>query len=76
MVTRLPERFVLTIEGKLWNVHRRAVIAPNSLPHLLAEMLAGRECPTEVFEAFGLRVTIEQGTDQGDDGPDTLSVRR
>ena len=73
----LPERFVLTIEGKLWNVCRRNNVARGALPHLLSELLTGKHCheAADALAAFGLRVTIEMGTDQGDDGPDELSIR-
>lgn len=46
--------------------------------HLLSmhEGLAwrGADGIVEALEPFGLRVTIEEGTDQGEDGPDDLSV--
>ena len=68
----LPRRFAILIEGKRWNVTRRANIVPNELPHLIARLLTGELMDLSVFEAHGLRVMVEECTDQGDDFPDTL----
>lgn len=71
-----PERFVIILEGKLWNAHRRHVVASGGLPHLLTRLLTGQTVAASAFEGFGIRISIEEGTDQGDDGPDELAVRR
>jgi hypothetical protein len=65
---RLPERFVLVIHGNRRRVGERHTITPTSLPHLMAQLLSGSDMPMQPFEAFGLRVWIEEDTDQGDDG--------
>ncbi|HEX8554292.1 MAG TPA: hypothetical protein VF695_06260 [Sphingomonas sp.] len=72
----IPERFVITLEGKLWNVRRRANIAPNELPHLLAELLKGVSGVEDAIRAHGIRLTLEEDSDQGDDGADDLVVPR
>ena len=76
MTLELPERFVLVFEGKLWRVCQRANIVPNELPHLIGQLLCGRCTTTEGFAAHGLRVTVEECTDQGNDEPDQLAIRR
>lgn len=74
-VFSLPERFVLVIEGKLWNVRRRSGIVPAELPHALGRLLNGDTAAVSTFVAHGLRVTVETDADQGDDAPDALSIR-
>ena len=74
-VFRLPERFSLLIEGKLWNVRRRSGIVPNELPYAVGRLLNGDTAAVSTFEAHGLRVTVECDTDQGDDAPDGLAIR-
>lgn len=64
---RLPERFVITIEGTVAKVRSRHMITPTSLPHLLSEMLSGTDVPAAHFEAFGLRVSVEEDCDQGEE---------
>jgi len=71
-----PERYVIILEGKLWNTHRRHIIATGGLPNLLERLLTGDTVTAAAFASFGIRISIEEGTDQGDDGPDDLSIRR
>lgn len=73
---QLPERFVITISGKLWKVCERANLTPGELPSFLTHLLTGRDMDLSVFKAFGLRVEVETDTDQGEDGPDYLSLPR
>ncbi|MDE0879992.1 MAG: hypothetical protein OSB00_15225 [Sphingomonas bacterium] len=71
----LPERFCITIEGKLWRIHQRSVLVPKALPHLLDRLLTGQMVTAEAFEPFGIRLSIEVCTDQGDDCPDDIELR-
>lgn len=72
---RLPERFSITIEGKLWHVRQRDNITPGSLAYMLAYLLSGRDTDLRAFGDYRLRVTVEPCTDQGDDEADALVVR-
>ena len=72
----LPERFYVTIQGELWDVRQRANIVPEALPRLLGMLFQGEVAAAHALTEFGLRVTIEEDTDQGDDGPDMLVVPR
>ena len=72
----LPERFCITIEGKLWRIHQRSVIVPNALPYLLNRLLTCKMATAEAFQPFGIRLSIEEDTDQGDDDPDGLWLGR
>lgn len=72
----LPDRFVITIEGDRWRVVRRANIVPNELPHLFGRLLTGNMVAAEAMAAHGLRVSVEEDTDQADDEPDGLSTKR
>ena len=69
---KLPNRFVLTIEGKLALVRNRALLVPMALPHLLAHLFAGNELEESTLKPFGLKVTVEQDTDGGDEAVDPL----
>lgn len=74
---QLPERFVITISGKLWKVCERANMTPGELPSFLTHLLTGHDMDLALFtKAFGLRVEVETDTDQGEDGPDYLSLPR
>lgn len=79
MAVKLPERFVLVIEGALARITTRAVIVPDSLPYLISRLLSGHPVAEDAFEAFGLRVTAEIDTDGGGDPdsspPDVLGHR-
>ncbi|MGV0964179.1 MAG: hypothetical protein ACOYBT_09845 [Polynucleobacter sp.] len=73
-VYMLPERFVLTIEGKLYTALVRSNVVPRQLPDMLAALLTGRAIDLSAFAAFGLRVSVEEDTDQANDEPDVLAV--
>ncbi len=63
---KLPERFVLTIEGTLSEITRRAVIVPNEIPAMIGYVLTGGEFDPEAFRGVGLRLWVEVDTDGGE----------
>lgn len=75
---RLPERFCITIVGQVSRVRARTVVDHQSdLVHVLAWLLSGGEAPPHCWRPYGLQVTIEEDTDQGDEPqlPPTLWIK-
>ncbi|MGN6373957.1 MAG: hypothetical protein ACTHMG_00210 [Sphingomonas sp.] len=63
----VPERFSIIIEGRVTRVRERYVIDHgNAVGRYLALLLTGCAIPDEVWRPYGLRVTIEEDTDQAD----------
>ena len=63
----LPERFVIVIEGTMAKVRTRALIVPKELPHLFTQLLAGNIAAADAMKAHGLRVSVEEDRDQGEE---------
>jgi hypothetical protein len=63
---RAPKHFRLVITGNTTEVATRERMSA-AIGYHLARLLTGEDTSDSALEGFGLRVEVEEDTDQGDD---------
>lgn len=64
----IPRRFSMLIEGDVDQIRSRYVVDHGrDLAHLIAAAMSGFAVPDRSWRPYGIRVTVEEDCDQGDD---------